>query len=340
MLVRLANTTIINIEFQRSIFVRTLVIVLFLAIITILIGSSHVNAESYDVVIPKGAGNPSFDPQFKKDPFSDQWYLPTKITVSTNDTVTWTNQDQEKHSVTSGESSGRAGISGKSGKPDGIFDSGLFGMEQSWSYKFTQPGTFPYFCSIHPWMYGIIIVESIPNYPHDAEGNKVQLPMMALSSDGKYHNGLYWDPQVIKTGQQVLFTLDFFDKNGITKLHFITYDFVIIQNGREIHRSNGYSENGSDLKYFVFSEPGPVRIRFENIGGDKFSVSEFSTIVYKGESQAQANAIISKNKGEPVIFLTSLWIIVSAPAILVISVILTFKKSRLMSRTYKRSTPI
>jgi len=304
-------------------------------------GFLYASAESFDVVIPNGAGNPSFDPQFKKDPFLDQWYLPIKITVSANDTVTWTNRDQENHSVTSGESSGRAGISGKSGNPDGVFDSGLFGMGQSWSYKFTQPGTFPYFCSIHPWMYGIVIVEGIPNYPQDAEGNKVQMPVMTISSDRKYHNGLYWDPKVIKTGQQVLFTLDFFDKNGITKLHFITYDFVIIQNGKEIHRSNGYSENGSDLKYFAFSDPGPIRIRFENIGGDKSSVSEFSTIVYAGDPQAKANAIISKNKGEPVIYLTSIWIIIAAPPILVIGVIVLLKKSRGPSRKMQtRSTPI
>lgn len=301
---------------------------------------SYANAESYNVTIPQGAGNPSFDPQFKKDMFSDQWYLPTKITISTNDTVIWTNQDQEKHSVTSGESSGRAGVSGKSGTPDGKFDSGLFGLGQTWSYQFMQPGTFPYFCSIHPWMYGIVVVEGMPNYPQDADGNKVQLPVMTLSSDGKYHNGLYWDPKVIRTGQQVLFTLDFFDKNGITKLHFVTYDFVIIQNGKEIHRSNGYSENGSDLKYFMFSDPGPVLIRFENIGGNKFSVSEFSTIVYEGNPQMQANAIISKNKGEPIVYQASLWLILAAPVVLLIGVVLTFKKSRGISKVRKRATPV
>lgn len=317
-----------------------LVGILFLVTIASGAGISYVEGESYNVVIPKGAGNPSFDPQLKKDLFSDQWYLPTKLTISKNDTVTWTNQDQEKHSVTSGESSGRAGISGKSGIPDGKFDSGLFGLGQTWSYQFMQPGTFPYFCTIHPWMYGIIVVEGIPDYPHDAEGNRLKFPLMTVSGDRKYHNGLYWDPPVIKTGQQVLFTLDFFDKFGSTKLHFVTYDFVLIQNGKEIHRSDGYSENGSDLKYFVFSEPGPVRIRFENIGGDKFSVSEFSTIVYEGDSQVQADAIISKNKGEPYIYQASLWLILAAPAVLVIGAVLTLKKSRMTSRAHKRSTPI
>ncbi|MEM3065156.1 MAG: plastocyanin/azurin family copper-binding protein [Candidatus Nitrosotenuis sp.] len=288
--------------------------------------SSSAFAESYEVTIPLGAGNPSFDPQFKRDLFSDQWYLPTKLTISINDTVTWVNQDQEKHSVTSGESSGRAGVSGVPGKPDGKFDSGLFGMDESWSHTFTEFGTFPYFCSIHPWMYGIVVVGGIPDYPQDAEGNRVTFPLMTVSSDRQYHNGLYWDPQVLKTGEQVLFTLDFFDKTGVNKLHYVTYDFVIIQNGKVIHQSNGYSENGSDLKYFVFTEAGPIKIRFENIGGNKFSISEFSSIVYEGDSQARADAIISKNKGEPYIYQTSLWLILAAPAILAAGVIWTIKK--------------
>jgi hypothetical protein len=67
-------------------------------------------AESnHDVQIPKGAGNPSYDPQFKKDLFAENWYIPTKLTISVNDTVTWTNLDTDRHTVTSGQSSGRAG---------------------------------------------------------------------------------------------------------------------------------------------------------------------------------------------------------------------------------------
>src|SRR5574342_127201 len=85
-------------------------------IISMTFNFATANSE-YQVTIPKGAGNPSFDPQFKKDMFLDQWYLPTKLAISTNDTVTWTNLDQEKHSVTSGQSSGREGVTGKSGIP-------------------------------------------------------------------------------------------------------------------------------------------------------------------------------------------------------------------------------
>lgn len=78
-------------------------------------------------------------------------------------------------------------------------------------------------------MYGIVVVEGTPDYPQDAEGNQMTFPLMTISSDRKYHNGLYWDPQVLKTGKQVLFTLDFFDKTGVNKLHYVTYDLSLFK---------------------------------------------------------------------------------------------------------------
>jgi plastocyanin len=300
-----------------------------LAVVAIISSFLYVHAESNnEVIIPKGAGNPSYDPQFKKDLFAQEWYTPTKLIVQVNDTVTWVNQDTDKHTVTSGQSSSRAGgVTGESGVSFGIFDSGLFASGESWSYKFKRPGVFPYFCTIHPWMYGIVEVEGqTPQYPQDAEGNRQTLPAMTVSSDRKYHTGLYWDPVVIKTGEQILFTLDFFKVDGSTKLHALEYDFVIFQNGKEIHRSNGFSEGGSDIKYFVFTEPGPVKIRLENLGEDKFSVSEFNTVVYGDSAKLSADAIISKNKGEPIIYQVSLWVILAAPVILIIGIIWTIKK--------------
>jgi len=272
--------------------------------------NAQAQSSSFTVTIAKGAANPSFDPQIKDRPA--EWYTPTKLTVKVNDTVTWVNEDTEKHTVTSGESSGRTGfVQGDLGKSYGIFDSGLFETGQKWSYTFTVPGTYQYFCTIHPWMFGIVVVEGtaddLPDYPVDAKGNTVSFPVESQSSDGKYHTGLYWSPVVLRTGEQVTFTNDFFDSGGNNKLHLLKYDFVLVQNGKEIHRSSGFSEGGSDIKYFAFSEPGAVSIRFENLGGDKNSSSEFSTIVYPGKSGISADAIISSNKVDATIIQTSIY---------------------------------
>lgn len=270
-------------------------------------------AEDYTIIIPTGASDPSFDPQIKDRP--EEWYVPTKLTIKANDKVTWVNNDTEKHTVTSGLSSGRTGfIRGDLGTHDGIFDSGLFQSEHRWSYTFTFVGTFPYFCTLHPWMFGVIeVIGSIPDYPQDAQGNTVELPVMSLTENPSYHVGTTWSPKAVQTGEQITFINDFFDSSGTKKEHLLKYEFVILQNGVEVHRSTGYSENGADVKYFAFSRPGPTVIRFEDVGGVDGNDVEFSTFVYRGPSEISANAIISNNKQDPAFINAGLYAAIFGP---------------------------
>lgn len=62
-------------------------------------------------------------------------YSPRDITVNVGDTVTWTNQDSELHDATA---------------DDGSFGTPLLDKGESASVTFDQPGTFSYFCSVHP----------------------------------------------------------------------------------------------------------------------------------------------------------------------------------------------
>ena len=68
---------------------------------------------------------------------------PQNLTVSAGTTVTWTNRDDIPHTVVS---------------TDGIFKSKVRDTDEKFSYTFAQPGTYPYFCSIHPKMTGTIVV--------------------------------------------------------------------------------------------------------------------------------------------------------------------------------------
>jgi amicyanin len=65
------------------------------------------------------------------------------LKVKAGTKVTWTNNDEVKHTVT-----------GTSGGPD----SALFGKGESFSYTFTAPGTFDYYCKPHPFMKASITV--------------------------------------------------------------------------------------------------------------------------------------------------------------------------------------
>jgi plastocyanin len=292
----------------------TAISALFLLVVFAVSNSHHAYADSYEVVIKKGAANPSFDPQVERP---EEWYTPTRLTIKVNDTVTWINEDLEKHTVTSGMSSGRTGfVRGDLGTPDGIFDSGLFQEGEKWSYTFTFPGTFSYFCTLHPWMFGVVEVEGeIPAYPQNGEGVMIELPAMSLTPKPNYHVGTAWSPKVLKTGEQVTFINDFFDRSGTKKEHLLRYDFVIIQNGQEIHRSFGFSEYGADIRNFVFTQPGPAIIRFENVGGEKGNDAEFTTIVYQGSGEMSADAIISKNKQDPTLIIAGLYAAIFGPLV-------------------------
>jgi amicyanin len=77
---------------------------------------------------------------------SNMAYSPATLTVKAGTKVTWTNQDGVAHSVTSSDGSSMA------------FDSGLLGKGQTYTLTFTQPGTYDYHCSVHPFMKGTVVV--------------------------------------------------------------------------------------------------------------------------------------------------------------------------------------
>ncbi len=243
------------------------------------------NTNTTIVTIPKGAANPEVDLTLKK---VANWYIPKKATVSVGDTMTWKNEDTDAHTVTSGLGAGIQSVqTNEKGKPDGLFDSGIVKPGQSWSHTFYNPGTYNYFCTIHPWMEAVIVVntvknsQQIPNFPVDASGNRqAAFPIYLFSKDNKYEVGLKWDPVPILTGKTVTFITEFFDVKTNTLIQLAPYDFVMIQNGKELDRVHGLTQVGSGIHKYVFSRAGPITVRIENIGDDKNAFGGFTTMVY------------------------------------------------------------
>jgi glucose/arabinose dehydrogenase/plastocyanin/sugar lactone lactonase YvrE len=75
-------------------------------------------------------------------------YQPNPIQVSVGTTVTWTNDDSQPHTATSGENA----------TPDGRFDSGIMAPSGTFEHTFTEAGEYPYFCLLHPNMVGTVSV--------------------------------------------------------------------------------------------------------------------------------------------------------------------------------------
>ena len=74
---------------------------------------------------------------------------PDTITIEAGTTVTFTNEDVVRHTVTSGEP----------GEPDGEFDEDLPDQGDTTEITFDEPGTFAYYCDLHRDMTGEITVE-------------------------------------------------------------------------------------------------------------------------------------------------------------------------------------
>src|SRR5215469_16666780 len=274
------------------------------------------DTKSFKVTIPKGSANPQVDIS-KLGP--RQWYLPREITARVNDTVTWTNNDTEAHTVISGIGAGIESLmNNKKGTPNGLFDSGLFRPGQSWTHTFTRPGTFTYFCTIHPWMDGIVTVQgkaqNIPNYPVYASGVRINtLPWYIFTPDGKIEVGLSWDPNVLLTGKDISFFVSFFGR-GNNRLNLLPYDFVIIQGGKQLARIPSTTQYGVNVLHYVFSNSDPINIRIENVGAVKSSDVQFNTRVFNpnisSAAASQFAATVNKQSSNPFVvsYLTLVYI--------------------------------
>ncbi|HKU33544.1 MAG TPA: plastocyanin/azurin family copper-binding protein [Candidatus Nitrosotalea sp.] len=230
------------------------------------------------VTIPYGA----YNPQFNTD--APSWYAPSTVTISVNQSVTWINQDKETHTVTSGHSSGRASLLGNSvGQPNGLFDSGNILIDKSWTHKFTTTGTFEYYCTLHPWMQGYVIVKPSESVPVDAYGNDItKFPVIRLTPDRAYEVDLDWEPHYITTGKQITFIYQVYDniKYEAIPAHYI---FTITQNGQQLYKVEDSTQFGGAYQYFRFDNTGPVTFEFSDIAHTDQAV-QYTTVVNPGNS--------------------------------------------------------
>lgn len=94
------------------------------------------------IAIPEGTGAPGCEE-------TNECYNPYSLTVHVGDVIEWQNFDEATHTVTSGT---------PEDGPEDYFDTGLFMSQESFKVPFNQAGTYDYFCMVHPWMTGEIVV--------------------------------------------------------------------------------------------------------------------------------------------------------------------------------------
>ncbi len=89
---------------------------------------------------PTGPAAPAAGDAVSIDNFA---FVPATLTVTAGSTVTWTNHDEEPHTVAAS---------------DGSFHSPGMGSQATYSHTFPTAGRFDYVCSIHPFMHATVVV--------------------------------------------------------------------------------------------------------------------------------------------------------------------------------------
>ncbi|MGA7791423.1 MAG: cupredoxin family copper-binding protein [Candidatus Acidiferrales bacterium] len=107
---------------------------IFAAALTLAAGTKPNLAASPGETLASGA-------EVKIDNFS---FGPASVTVPVGTTITWTNHDDVPHVVTS---------------DDKLFKSKALDTDDRFSFTFTKPGTYEYFCAIHPKMTAKVVVQ-------------------------------------------------------------------------------------------------------------------------------------------------------------------------------------
>jgi len=109
-------------------------------------------------------------------------FIPSTVVITVGGTVTWENTDTAAHTSSSGT---------PADGPDGVFDSSLIMAGGSYSHTFDTAGTYVYFCMVHPWMEGTVIVEA-----------EASTPLVSLNSS------IDWSTKLYRTKEPFVATLN------------------------------------------------------------------------------------------------------------------------------------
>ena len=129
---------------------------LFLFSIAIFGIGASAYAEEYFITIPTGASDENA-PYFWSE--KSTGVTTGEITIFPGDSITWKNADTAFHTITSVSRSGEK-LPLTIDDEDGVFDSGFFTAGKSYTRQFDDYGDFYYYCTLHPWMNGIVHVVS------------------------------------------------------------------------------------------------------------------------------------------------------------------------------------
>ena len=187
-------------------------------------------------------------------------FIPSTVTIGVGGMVTFSNTDNAAHTSTAGT---------PADGPSGAWDSSLVMMNSAYTTGALDAGEYPYFCMVHPWMVGLVIVEEESHDEAEAE------PVMEMPAQTLTAADISIDvADGAKAGEQVAIDVT------ISGEH-VNYDIVATHNGETIldesgnHSHTGEGSHTTSALSADASDDNPidVTVTFQGFGipGEEFT---------------------------------------------------------------------
>ena len=207
-------------------------------------------------------------------------FLPATVTIGVGGMVEFVNNDSAAHTSTAGT---------PTDGPSGAWDSSLVMMGTSFTTPALEAGEYPYFCMVHPWMVGLVIVEEEAHDDHGhAEETAEETPSVVDIQIGA--------PETASAGERITIDVTILDGMGMGTEH-TNYDVVVTHDGETLYEDSVHSHTGESSHDVTLSadasddNPVDVSVTFTGFGfpGDEMTgpigttnnvqvVPEFGTI--------------------------------------------------------------
>jgi plastocyanin len=182
-------------------------------------------------------------------------FTPNSLTVAPGTTVTWKNTDRAIHVVCSGKPSDDT-----CGK---VFEEDSLKPGKTFQFTFADAGTYDYFCTLHPWMTGQVIVAA-----GSTGGDMSGVTMLySKASDGTI---VTVSTSGLVNGQPLSLAISFTDAGG-NKIHHQNYAITVTQDSNSIiSNSAGHTHTGDDTQTSTANlssaDPIDIQITLNGIG--------------------------------------------------------------------------
>ncbi len=193
-------------------------------------------------------------------------FSPNPLNVTPGTTVTWKNTDTVSHYVTSGQPSDNT--------TGTVFDSGnLIKPGSTYQFTFANAGTYDYFCTVHPWMTGQVIVGAASTTTGSnntgTSGENVG-GMTTLTAKASDNTTVTISTSGPVSGQPLSLAISFTDASG-NRIHHQNYAIAVTQDGNNIlSNSAGHTHTGDDVQTsstnLSSADPVDIQVTLNGIG--------------------------------------------------------------------------